>query len=235
MEMRKILFLFLMLAGLAVGADEIQVTYTSDNTLYFRVRNSACQVWNTSGTPAFEAWSDGNVTDYDVTLTDGSGGHYRGTFPATVSAGRYSVEVFLQIGATAAVTDVVLGPGEMVWNGSAEVFVIDSDGKITSDVSAADVVDEWETQSQADPTGFHVNLMEIEGAGASDSLVDMMWNSLLIDHNENGSFGQSIGLTSPFFINGLNDFDPANDTVENVTLVGTTTTNSDMRGTDNGA
>jgi len=33
-------------------------------------------------------------------------------------------------------------------------------------------------------------------------------------------------------ISSLNDFDPASDTVANVTLVGTTTTNSDMRGTD---
>lgn len=33
-------------------------------------------------------------------------------------------------------------------------------------------------------------------------------------------------------VNGLNDFDPANDTVANVTLVATTTTNTDMRGTD---
>ena len=33
-------------------------------------------------------------------------------------------------------------------------------------------------------------------------------------------------------INGLNDFNPATDTVANVTLVGTTTTNTDMRGTD---
>ena len=29
--------------------------------------------------------------------------------------------------------------------------------------SAADVVDEFETQSQADPTGFHVNVMEVNG------------------------------------------------------------------------
>lgn len=30
--------------------------------------------------------------------------------------------------------------------------------------SAADVVNEWETQSQADPTGFHVNVKEMNGA-----------------------------------------------------------------------
>jgi hypothetical protein len=34
-------------------------------------------------------------------------------------------------------------------------------------------------------------------------------------------------------IAALNDFDPSSDTVANVTLVGTCTTNSDMRGTDN--
>ena len=36
----------------------------------------------------------------------------------------------------------------------------------------------------------------------------------------------------PAQIAGLNDFDPATDTVANVTLVATTTTNTDMRGTD---
>ena len=39
-------------------------------------------------------------------------------------------------------------------------------------VSAEDIVDEWESQSQADPTGFHVNLKEVNnvavgGTGAS--------------------------------------------------------------------
>lgn len=36
-------------------------------------------------------------------------------------------------------------------------------------------------------------------------------------------------------VGNLNDFDPANDTVANVTLVATTTTNTDMRGTDSAA
>ncbi len=36
--------------------------------------------------------------------------------------------------------------------------------------TAAQIVDEWETQSQADPTGFHVNVMEVNGTaqGATD-------------------------------------------------------------------
>jgi hypothetical protein len=32
-------------------------------------------------------------------------------------------------------------------------------------LSAADIVDEWESQSQADPTGFHVNVKEVNGTG----------------------------------------------------------------------
>jgi hypothetical protein len=39
--------------------------------------------------------------------------------------------------------------------------------------------------------------------------------------------------TIPGLISGLNDFDPDNDTVAQVTLVDTTTVNTDMRGTDN--
>lgn len=39
----------------------------------------------------------------------------------------------------------------------------------------------------------------------------------------------------PGLIAALNDFDPASDTVANVTLVATTTTNTDMRGTDSAA
>ena len=43
------------------------------------------------------------------------------------------------------------------------------------------------------------------------------------------------GTSIPAQITALNDFDPASDTVANVTLVATTTTNTDMRGTDNAA
>lgn len=42
-------------------------------------------------------------------------------------------------------------------------------------------------------------------------------------------------LTINSAIDNLNDFDPANDTVAHVELVDTTTTNTDMRGTDNAA
>lgn len=40
------------------------------------------------------------------------------------------------------------------------------------------VVDEWETQSQADPTGFHVNLLEVNGASQTAGDVVALINAL---------------------------------------------------------
>lgn len=50
--------------------------------------------------------------------------------------------------------------------------------------SAADVVNEWETQSQVDPTGFHVNVIEVGGTAqtANDNGADI--NAILTDTNE---------------------------------------------------
>lgn len=48
-------------------------------------------------------------------------------------------------------------------------------------VSAADMVDEWEAQSQADPTGFHINQKEVNGTAqtANDNSADI--NAILDD------------------------------------------------------
>lgn len=51
-------------------------------------------------------------------------------------------------------------------NGDTSAFDPSTDGlqplKDSLD-TAADIVNEWETQSQADPTGFHVNVLEVNG------------------------------------------------------------------------
>jgi len=50
--------------------------------------------------------------------------------------------------------------------------------------TATAIVDEWETQSQADPTGFHVNVLEVNGTGqtANDNGADI--NAIVADTNE---------------------------------------------------
>lgn len=59
--------------------------------------------------------------------------------------------------------------------------------------TAAEVVNEWESQSQADPTGFHVNVIEIGGTAqtANDNGADI--NAILVDTDVIGAAGA--GLT----------------------------------------
>jgi hypothetical protein len=83
-------------------------------------------------------------------------------------------------------------------------------------------------------------------SGTKDSEID----SILADTNElqtnQGQWLTATGFATPTnvtdaqtaiiaSVDGLNDFDPALDVVANVTTVGTCTTNTDMRGTDNAA
>jgi hypothetical protein len=86
---------------------------------------------------------------------------------------------------------------------------------------------------------------------ASPDYATPIWDALLSSHNVSSSFGALLQLLetkaqadarqatliskhndTQADIAALNDFNPATDTVANVTLVATTTTNTDMRGTD---
>ena len=72
------------------------------------------------------------------------------------------------------ITDMQLGGNNLADS-------VDSDGVIlattqpnyapntTTPPTAAAIVDEWETQSQADPTGFHVNIQEVLGTPLAES------------------------------------------------------------------
>lgn len=104
-------------------SNEIPFAFDKDFTLYARVFNSTGQVWNGS---AFEDWVDGNVGNYDISLTDKSSGQYIGDFP-TIAAGRYKVNIYEQAGANPAIADTVVGHGEILWDGTSEIFKADED------------------------------------------------------------------------------------------------------------
>jgi len=74
--------------------------------------------------------------------------------------------------------------------------------------SSADIVNEWETQSQADPTGFHVNVMEVNGTAqtANDNGSDI--NSILEDTNE------IQGKLPTNYIMGSSDFTDKDDEID---------------------
>ena len=103
-------------------ANEIHIDYDSGNTLYAIIRNSSGQVWYLTG-QVFEAWGTGGRTaaDYAIALTDKGGNKYVGDFDTNISAGRYTIQAFLQTGANPADSDGLAGSGEIVWTGKGEL------------------------------------------------------------------------------------------------------------------
>jgi hypothetical protein len=103
-------------------ANEIQTDYASGNTLYAVIRNVSGDVWYVTG-EVFEAWgTDGRDADnYDITLTDKSGSRYVGDFDGNIPAGRYSIQIFLQAGASPADGDTLISSDAILWSGSGKV------------------------------------------------------------------------------------------------------------------
>jgi hypothetical protein len=107
-----------LLALPAFAANEIEFLYPSGSSLYALIRRPAdSKVWNAT-TVAWATWSDASVKDYNVPLTDHSGGYYSGTFPAT-TAGSYTVGVYVRAGSNPATSDGIVGLGPVVWTGTA--------------------------------------------------------------------------------------------------------------------
>jgi len=115
-------------------ANEIQFDYTSGSTLYVLIRNSAGQVNIIAGN-TFEDYTAANIATYDIALIENGdgGGRYVGTFNTNItSPGNYTIQVFLQAGASPADGDSLVGGGEIVWNGTAEETVMDAIAQVGS-------------------------------------------------------------------------------------------------------
>ena len=257
-------------------------------TLYAQVRNDDGQIWNTSGTPAFEAYLTANIADYDIALTEqGTASRfYTFTFPSAIVAGVYSIAVYS--GATAE-GDPAVAEGEVEWDGSAVVAQSgDSFGRLGSpagaDVSADVAAIKAETVLIVSDTGElqtawvnggrldvivdailvdtgttlqaeldAIQVAVITNAAGVDIAADIIalkaetvlivadTNELQTDWVNAGRLDlilDAIPTTAEFDARTLvaaSYFDPAADTVANVTTVATTTTNTDMVGTDSAA
>ena len=109
-------------------ANEIRATYDSGQTLYVLIFNPAGQVWDVVGSN-WENYAAAQQGNYDIPLSETAtnSGQYRGTFPAVISAGAYSVVLFLQAGGAPVSTDERIGDtGIMHWDGSAEITIADA-------------------------------------------------------------------------------------------------------------
>ena len=73
------------------------------------------------GGDTFEVWVDGNVLNYDISMTDQGGDYYSVDFPAVITtAGVYRVVIAKRAGGSAAVGDLRIAQGEIYWDGTAE-------------------------------------------------------------------------------------------------------------------
>lgn len=95
----------------------------SGNTCYAVINNASGQRWN--GT-SFEVFNGANWSNYVNALTEdrngGNGtGYYKGPFPSTIVAGRYTFTFYQQSGGSPTLGDATIGSGgPMYWTGTQE-------------------------------------------------------------------------------------------------------------------
>jgi len=114
-------------------ANEIKAFYRSGYNLYSIVRNNSGQVWYIAG-DVFEAWGTGSraAADYDIPLTDKSGGMYVGDFDSGIASGYYSIVTYRQAGAAPADDDPVVFKELARWDGTSFTVEITTDTGIVS-------------------------------------------------------------------------------------------------------
>ena len=127
--------------------NEIYAKYNSGFSLdAYVLRKSTDEVFDEAdGGDTFETWSDGNVLNYDIPMTDQGDGFYTVDFPTVIeTSGTYRVIVKLRVGANAAVGDLGLFQGEINWNGEIEytIFTVLGQGSM--------VLNRYPTRSQPD-------------------------------------------------------------------------------------
>jgi hypothetical protein len=102
-------------------ADDVKHQHSATGaTLYMRILNAIGQIWSTVGA-AFENFTDANVANYDVAMTEqGTASRlYIGQVPAAIGAQTLSVQVLNQAGGAPAVADALVGVIDAVaWDGS---------------------------------------------------------------------------------------------------------------------
>jgi len=115
-------------------------------------------------------------------------------------------------------------PTQAETNGDHVAFTFTGTGAITSTVQV------YTSFPQTVDNNTKISLIPTTAMRGTDSAATAA-NLATVDSNVDAILVDT-GTTLPAQITGLNDFNPATDTVANVSTVATTTTNTDMRGTD---
>lgn len=100
-------------------SNELHLVGPTGQMCYVHILNSTSQRANNS-TEAFEAFSSGNYTDYDVAVTEqGSSGVFVGDFPDWIAGGRYDAVLFFQAAGAPVNGDRAIGAQSIDWRGVA--------------------------------------------------------------------------------------------------------------------
>jgi hypothetical protein len=106
-------------------ANEIWKSYDEAYTLYALIwRQTDDKVYDAAaGSDTFDTYTDADIADYSIALENIVDSDYHSVdFPSDISAGIYRVQVFHQIGgAEDADDDIVIGEGEIYWDGDKEL------------------------------------------------------------------------------------------------------------------
>lgn len=116
---------------------------------------------------------DENVTTEGTYQAPSAAGKVRIGTPANMTTGVYELHFHNDLFTTADYLVVSLGGASNMAPLLIEIQLTDFDMNTT--LTDASIVNEWETQSQADPTGFHVNVLEVNGTAqtANDNGADI--------------------------------------------------------------
>lgn len=115
-------------------AKELQALAATGSVVYSQIfRDSDGLIWNTAGTPAFEAYATANIADYDIAMTEAgtASGYFTGDLP-TLAAGTYTYVARVRAGGSPAESDSVAGIGRVHWDGSAVVDIATLTARLTS-------------------------------------------------------------------------------------------------------
>lgn len=154
--------------------------------------------------------------------------------PLAGDASNITAKISIDSGAAASLSDT--NPAELDATNFPGLYVFD----LTQSETNGDVITIKATSTTA---STQADLINIYTVAVSDYQADIsslptalqIYNYFTVSGNETAFQADVSSLATAASIAALNDFDPASDTVANVTLVDTVTTNTDMVGTNNAA
>lgn len=114
-----IIYCLLTICSLVQGANEIRAFSPGVTAAYTVVREADGDVWYIVG-DAFEAWGTGARTaaDYDIALTDKSGGMFVGSMDINIGAGNYHLVTHYRATGTPLDTDPAIWQEYGYWSGT---------------------------------------------------------------------------------------------------------------------